>query len=316
MNRPVSLLAFLALLLVAGLSPVRATAQEEGGPALLILSADADKLSDAEKKALWDEQNKALAKYKKYTLVEARTIDLLDEMVNFECLEMDAACLAQIGAKQQVAFLLYTSFDGSKLTVRIVDVAGKSYVGEFSGTADKKKLGASGGEAALAKILGPLPAAPTLILVNVGANVEAAEVFINQKRVGVTPLKVKLKEGKYTISVRKPEFLMVEETVAVASPGPVDWNASLKPVPKKVEKVVVTPPVTPPPGKKEEKKDDEGKPFYATWWFWTGVAVGAAAITGGTIWALNSGTTEYDVGTVKFSINPSAAERDFIFYQE
>ncbi|MBM4354592.1 MAG: PEGA domain-containing protein, partial [Deltaproteobacteria bacterium] len=161
---------------------------------------------------------------------------------------------------------------------------------------------------------GPLPAAPVLVLVNVGANVEAAEVFINQKRVGVTPLKVKLKEGKYTISVRKPEFLMVEETVAVAGPGPVDWNAALKPVPKKVEKVVVVPPVT-PPGKKDEKKDD-AKPFYATWWFWTGVAVGVAAVTGGTIWALNSGGTEYDVGTVKFSINPSAAERDFIFYQE
>lgn len=313
MNRPVSLLAFLLVLLV-GLCPVRAAAQDEGGPTLLILSADADKLSDAEKKALWDEQNKALAKYKKYTLVEARTIDLLDEMVNFECLEMDADCLAQIGAKQQVAFLLYTGFDGSKVSVRLVDVAGKTYIGEHGATADKKKLASVAGEAALVKILGPLPAAPVLVLVNVGANVEAAEVFINQKRVGVTPLKVKLKEGKYTISVRKPEFLMVEETVAVAGPGPVDWNAALKPVPKKVEKVVVVPPVT-PPGKKDEKKDD-AKPFYATWWFWTGVAVGVAAVTGGTIWALNSGGTEYDVGTVKFSINPSAAERDFIFYQE
>ncbi len=97
----------------------------------------------------------------------------------------------------------------------------------------------------------------------------------------------------------------------------VSWSATLKPVPKKV--VTVVTPVKPvKPGDKnndKKKDDDEVKPIYATWWFWT--IVGAAVVTTATVTAVAVGGSDSgsDVGTVKFSINSAAAEKDFIFYE-
>jgi len=307
------LIGILAVALVLG---VRTPAvAQEAKPVLLVLFADADKLSDSEKAALNTEQKKVLEKYGKYSSPDTPKIDFLDEMVNYECLEMDAACLAQIGKANNAAFVLYTSFDGAKFAMKLVNQAEGKVVGEKSGSATKKNIQGEAGKDAIVGILGPIPepkkeVPPELVTVNISSNVEAAEVFINQKRVGVTPLKVKLKEGKYTISVRKQDFLMSEETVNVAGAEPMDWVATLKPVPVKTEKKVV---VTPPPPK--DKTKEEEKAFYQTWWFWTAVGVGAAAAVGGTVAALSSGGDTFEVGTVKFTVNPSLAERDYLFYE-
>jgi hypothetical protein len=282
-------------------------------PSLLVLHVDSDVLSDGDKEKVLKAQKETLAKYKKYTLVATQKIDLLDEMVNFECLEMDADCIAKICAGKGADLVLYTAFDGSKFSSKLVKIADASLVKDHSVAATKKKVAKVAGKDGVIGVFGALPIKKKLVEVSLDANVEAAEVFVNQKRVGTTPVKLKLKPGAYTVSVRKKEFLMVEEALNIAAPGPVKWKATMKPVPKKV----VIKPVKPikPIKHKDDKKDDGSTPFYQTWWFWTGVGVVAAGIIGGTAYAVNAGSSDFEVGTVKFSINSTAAEKDYIYYR-
>ncbi len=212
MKRTVSGL-FLTTLALAWLASAPSAAAQEGKPSLLILYADSDQLSDGEKDALLEEQKLFAGKYNKYSLPETPKVDFLDEMVNFECLEMDAGCLVQIVAKENVDFVLYTAFDGSKVRMRLVDVKAKSEVKAHEAAANKGSIKKVGGEKAFVALIGPVPKPPKkqeLVLVKIDANVEKADVFVDQKRVGSTPLELKLKEGDYTVAVRKPEFLMVE----------------------------------------------------------------------------------------------------------
>jgi len=302
----------LAVLVMVASSWPAQQARADGQPALLVLYADSDALSDGDKGTILKQQKEFLAKYKKYTFLDTPKVDLLDEMVNFECLEMDADCLSKIAGPLKAELVLYTNWESGTLTMKLVNVADKTVVKEFSAAAKKKSVKNVAAKGGILKVFGPLPKKKVLILVNIDSNVESAEVFINQKRVGTTRLKVKLKQGKYTVSVRKKGFLMVEETLDVAGPDAVEWKAMLKPIPTKVDHhVVVKPPIPPKP-----KKDDEvKKPWYKTWWFWTVTGVSLLAITGGIIYAVYPDSGTYDTGTVKFSISPASAEKDYIFYQ-
>lgn len=301
---------------LALLMPLDGARAQEGDKSLVVLHADSDFLEDAQKEALLAEQKKAVDKYGKYKLLETPTVDFLDEMVNFECLEMDGDCIGKIvaGKAKGVALALYTSYDGTVATVKLVNVAKKKIVKEHNVTADAGAL-AGGAEAAMVAVFGAFPVKKAaLVKVKIDANVEKAEVFVGQKRVGVTPLDLKLPEGKHTVSIRKKGFMMVEEVLVVKGPGVVKWAAALKPVPTKV----VTPvkPINPvKPGDKKGGDDEEDKAFYATWWFWT--IVGAAVVTTATVTAVAVGASgdSADVGTVKFTINSAAAEKDFIFYE-
>jgi hypothetical protein len=309
-------MAIAALVLLVPMQDARA---QSGKNSLMVLYAESDALDDGQKEALLAAQKATLAKYGKYTLLDTPQVDFLDEMVNFECLEMDAGCLSKIvaGKDGKAALALYTSYDGAKAVVKYIDVKKAKVIKEHEVTADADAL-ADNGEAAVVALFGKLPEKKAaLVAVKINANVEKAEVFVDQKRVGVTPLELKLKEGKYTVSVRKQDFLMVEEALVVKGAKEVSWSATLKPVPKKV--VTVVTPVKPvKPGDKnndKKKDDDEVKPIYATWWFWT--IVGAAVVTTATVTAVAVGGSDSgsDVGTVKFSINSAAAEKDFIFYE-
>jgi len=291
------------------------SAQPDAKPTLLVLKADSDKLSEKQAQSILKETKAGIAKYEKYVLMDTPEIDLLDEMVTYECIEMDAACLSAVAEKHKAGFVLYTSWDGTTLTVRLVDVGAKTLVGEHVATPAKGKVEQEVTGAGLVKVFGPLPEKPVLVMVTIDANVEAAEVFINQKRLGTTPLKVKLKPGAYTVSVRKKDFLMVEEKLQVAATETMDWKASLKPIPVQAEKPVIVPPVKPPVTAKKDRKDDEETPFYGTWWFWTAVGVGTAAIATGTVLAVTAEGEQPPVGTVRFSISPSAAENDAIFFE-
>ena len=306
----------LATFALALLMPLQGVLAQEGSKSLVVLYADSDVLDDAQKEALLTQQKETVGKYGKYKLLETPTIDFLDEMVNFECLEMGGDCIAKIvsGKVKGAALALYTSYDGTKAVTKLVDVAKKKVKKEHESTADAAAL-APGAEAVVVAVFGALPVKKAaLVVVKINANVEKAEVFVGQKRVGVTPLELKLAEGKHTVSVRKKDFLMVEEVLVVKGPGEVKWAASLKQVPT----MVVTPvkPLNPvKPGDKKKGDEKEEKAFYATWWFWT--IVGAAVVTTATVTAVAVGSSgdSSDVGTVKFTINSAAAEKDFIFYE-
>lgn len=312
-------LAYLATMMGMALLlalPVRLQAQESRSK-LLVLNVDSDSMSDGVKADTLAATRKKLAEYPNLEVLDTPNVDLLDLMVEYECLDLDASCLSTVGKKYGAELVLFTRWAKGTLEVRLIKVADGTYAAEYKSDAEEGKVAGLVATTGLEKTLGPIPVKVEKVDVTIDANVEAAEVYIDEKAVGVTPLTVKLDAGDYVVSIRKDKFMMVEEKLKVTGSQAVKWSATLKPIPPK--KVVVTPPpkVTTPTRTEDPKKpgddDKASKPFYATWWFWTAVGVGTAAIVTGTVLAL-SGSDSYDTGTIKFSVHPSTAEKDAIFY--
>jgi hypothetical protein len=325
----VLLLAFVLSLLSFQASP--ALAQADKSTSVLLLKADGEQLGEAEKSAVAKNLKAELEKYKKYTLVEAPDLDLLEAMVEFECLDIDAACLASIASKKGVDQVLYVKVDGGAAQLVLVDVkSSKELARDERKAAGNAALQAAvtgpGREAVfgpapeepkpvVAVVAAPLPAAPKApskpeaevkkVDFTIDSNVKDSKVFINDKDVGVAPVAVKLKPGRYTFRVEAKDFLSVEEKIQVAEVGSKAWKASLKPVP--VQKAPMAAPVA--------KKDSAGKPFYATWWFWTAVGAGVVAATVTTAVVLSGDDAGGTYGTAKFSIDPGSAAYDAVFYQ-
>lgn len=285
-------------------------------PSLLVLHVDSDSLGDKQKAQITAEVKKVLAKYKKYTLMDTPKVDLLDEMVNYECLEMDASCLAQIGTKYKAQLLLYAAFEEGKLTMKLVDVSNKKLKGEHKGSTSARGLKAIITRDGITKIFGKVPKKAKRVkpvLIRFGSNVKAAEVFVGQERIGNTPIEKALKPGSYWITMRAPEFDdKKKELTVLEGSKPINLVLELK-MQKKKARVVVAPPIK-GPDKKKKKDDDDDDSILGAWWFWTIIGVGAAAAVTGTVMALNAGSDGGDVGTVRFSISPTAAENDAIFY--
>ena len=116
--RPVLLLAFVLSLVLSQVSPAFAQADKPTG--LLILKVDGEQLGEAEKSAVAKNLKAELEKYKKYALSEAPDLDLLEAMVEFECLDIDAACLASIASKKDVQQVLYVKVDGGAAQLVLV----------------------------------------------------------------------------------------------------------------------------------------------------------------------------------------------------
>lgn len=309
------LVSMLTMLVAAVCLYGQATEAQEGKKKLLVLSADAD-LAAAELGKVLAATRAQVAKYPDYTLLDTPELDLLDEMVEYECLDLDGECLAKIGARYAADLLIYTRYNKKgDLHVRLVQVSDGTVIGQYKGTSAAGELASVAGEAAIIEVLGPVPVKVTPVQVTINANVEGAEVSVNDSSAGTTPVSVELLPGTHTVTVRKEGFLMVEEKLRVAGTDPIQWSATLKPLPQK--KVAVAPPpevkVTDLPKVGGEEKEREGKAFYKTWWFWTAVGVGTAAIITGTALALG-GSEAQESGTIKFSVHPSAAEKDAVFY--
>ncbi len=303
----------LAVFILLGAGPLQA----QNKTSLLLLNVDGEMLSDAEKDEARAGLKKQLHAYDKYRIVEAPQLDLLEAMVDHECLDMDAECLGSIGAAYKVQQVLYTQAEGGSITMILVDVPGAKELTRFEQKGDAKAAGIAFTGAGRTKLFGKLPEVEkppvevARVTFTIESNVKDSVIFINDKKIGPAPMTMKLKPGRYTFRVERDGFLAVEEKIQVAEVGNKSWTATLKPIPTKTTLVVVDPDA----GKKGGGEDDGKKPFYKTWWFWTSVGVGVAAITATAVVLGTQSSDSYSVGTAKFSIDPSSAQYDGIFYK-
>ena len=303
----------LAAVLLLGVG----TVQAQNKTSLLLLNVDGEMLSDTERSEALAGLKKQLHTYNKYRIVEAPQLDLLEAMVDHECLDMDAQCLAGIGTAYKVQQVVYTSAEAGTIVMILVDVPGAKEVVRYEQKGNAKAVAVAMNGAGRTKLFGklpepekpPVPTEVKRVTFAIEANVKDSIIFINDKKIGKAPMTMKLKPGRYTFRVERDGFLTVEEKIQVAEVGNKSWMASLKPIPTKKPIVVVEP----------EKGPGEGeggkKPFYKTWWFWTSIGVGVAAITTTAVVLGTKGNDSYSVGTAKFSIDPSSAQYDGIFYK-
>ena len=290
------------------------TVQAQNKTSLLLLNVDGDLVSDADKATAVTAFKKQLHKYNKYRIVEAPQLDLLEAMVDHECLDMDAECLAAIGKGYKVQQVLYTGAEGGGMKMVLVDVPAGKELARYEQKGDAKAAAVAMTGAGRTKLFGKLPKPKPVevkrVTFTIDSNVKDSVIYINDKKIGPAPMTMKLKPGRYTFRIERDGFLTIEEKIQVAEVGNKSWKANLKPIPTKMPIIAVQP---------DTKKDDDdkggGAAFYKTWWFWTSVGVGVAAITTTALVLGLQGEDSYPVGTAKFSIDPSLAQYDGIFYK-
>lgn len=125
--------------------------------------------------------------------------------------------------------------------------------------------------------------APKLLLGSMQVIVDqtGARIFLDKTFIGKTPHRrviTGLKVGKHLLKISHPDFVDFSRKVKIRFQKTTTIRVNLHrpkaeatPQPKKPRKPIVK---------------DHPVPFYGTWWFWTAVAVGAAAIGATAGWAI------------------------------
>lgn len=181
--------------------------------------------------------------------------------------------------KRVATLVIRTNVDGARIYVRST-VVGKSPLAAplslVAGPAEieidaegyfpaKKTLDLTGGTEQTVS-LDLFSRATTGVLI-VKASEKGAEVLVDGKRIGIAPIELNVEQGTHRITVRHPEFRILETTAVVPAGSNKTVNASL-----------------------------QSKSVATKWWFWTGVGAVVAAGTAITVAAVTERSP--DAGTI------------------
>jgi hypothetical protein len=264
---------------------------------VVVLQAQSDELGADDRSAATTVLRDAVKKYPDVTLLPTPTGDLLDIMIELECVDYDAECLSKMGKKWGADHLLFTQIaesGGYSVTLVAVDV-GKGTIAKTQKASVSSKAGLSDklSELVYAALGKPPadkpiePAKPTLTVVTVKASQDGATVFLNDTKAGVSPLTVKLKPGGYRVRIVAEGFQDATDRLVVKAGKSQSMHLDLKPV-------MVAKPQIP------EDEDEAGTPVHKQWWFWT--IIGAVVVGGAVATAvvLTQDDDPAATGTVRF----------------
>jgi len=298
-------LAIAVVVWTAGTLP--AVGQEASGIKLLPLRVSSNKLPAEDLARLTEGVLAKLAKYPLYSVLKVPAQDPMDLMIDAECADFDSECLANIGAARGADLVLYTEVSDQEgrflVQVRLVDVKTKEAKSPEGGTEEASRLGEFVANA-LEKVLGPEPQPePEMVKVEVGSTPAGGEVYIDKDFIGLTPVSVRLKPGRYTVRIAKVGYKEVVQPLNVEARKTNAVSLALNPV--EVPKT----PVTPVPAKEREVAKT---PWYGSWWFWTivGAAVVGGATAGGVLGSRGGGSS----GSAAFSPDTRFALKDVTLY--
>jgi len=181
--------------------------------------------------------------------------------------------------KHVTTLVIRTNVEGARILVRNI-VVGKSPLTAplslVAGPADieidaegfftrKKKLDLVGGTEQTISV--DLYSRATTGILIVKASEKGSEVFVDNQRIGIAPIDMNVEPGTHRITVRNPEFRVLETTAVVPAGDVKTVTASL-----------------------------QSKSIATKWWFWTGVGAVVAAGTAVTIAAVTERAP--DTGTI------------------
>jgi len=160
----------------------------------------------------------------------------------------------------------------------------------------------------------PPPPPPREVDVTVEVNVPSARVYIDDRDIGIAPVRTELMPGRHVLRVSKQGYVEYRETIFVEQDRPFTRVISLKPRQVEAPTVGGVTPTTMVDGTAEEGSgESEAKPFYTQWWFWTGAgAIVAAAVTSAILLS-GSSSSSRSTGGVVLSLDPAQVENDAIF---
>jgi len=304
--------SLVTTLMICGVSlslvPI-ATAQEDADKvSILPLHVSSNRLSADVLDDLTEVVLGKLKKYPAYRTLDVPDTDPMDLMIDAGCLDFGPDCLAGIGESRGADKVLYTEVreeegGGFFVQISMVDVESRDSMTPEGGTEVRENLNQFLGQA-LEKVLGPEPVPETVLSrVDLSTNPAGAEIYLDGDFVGVSPVTLRLKKGRYKLRANRVGY---EEAIRE-----IDVEAGKKTA-KNLEmtRIVVAVPVGPVPVKEREI---EKKPYYKTWWFWT--TIGAVVVAGGATAAVlatrGGGGGE---GSARFTLDAGYAPRDVTLY--
>ena len=311
-----------ALLLLAPM------AQAKDNEKIVVLKTETEDGKPSDVAALENAITEELKAREGYTILPTPEADVLDLAFDAECMDTDVECFTAIGKNLGADYVVFASLAGGNANIQVIDVNKGEEKSAFVAAASGGFI--AGVVAGSAASFGPKPA-PTPppvvakpkpkpkpkpkveakkpeakpVKVSITTVPEGAFIYINNKRVGKSPVQLEQIPGVYTLRVLKPGFAESLRELKV-SKAPVNVNIRLSEEGGNTALAVVVPVSTGAPGA------DSGEPeFYETWWFWTSVGVGVALLSVGV--AAGAGafdSTETSTGDLNF-IFESGAEKDF-----
>ena len=265
-------------------------------------------LSATDKGDLFRVVQAALRSYAQVDLLKPPERELTDEMIDLECVDVDADCLSRLGKKYKAERVFYSQVDKAKagaytLLVRVVDVStGKAT--HDSKTKVPNRMGiANQLEKQVAKVFGggkKVAPGPKKDFGYISIKVEnqpAAKIFVDKEFAGTGEVKVKRKVGEFTVKVTADGYAEQLFGVKVTPGRTTTRSVVMKPVGG-------TPISTPDDGSTVEPE------FYETWWFWTIVGVVVVGGVTGIVVATTSDSGSQETGSVTFSVDPQQSWRD------
>ena len=290
---------------------------------VVVLQPDSDTATEAEVNELAAALRADWEKRDEYSVLPTPKDSVLDLAFEAECIDTDDECFTIIGKSLGADLVVYATLEGENADIRVIDVGKGTQRAAFVVAG-----GAAGVAAAMAGSFGALPTPPApkpepkpapkpapkpvaekakpapKVALDVVSNPPDAFVYLNNKRIGKTPLTTQQEPGEYTIRLLKPGFGDAVRSVTL-SKAPVRMNINLV---GEGENVVAAAPVMAQPSGPSDPNQEE---FYETWWFWT--AVGVAAVGVGFGIAAGAGAFSDDApetGDLNILFG-SGAEKDF-----
>jgi len=302
---------------------------------IVILQPDTEDGSASEVKALQTALIEDWKEREEYQVLPSPEAEVLDLAFDAECIDTDDECFTTIGKTLGADYVVYAVLAGGDASVRVIDVNKGQESAAFVAAGGAAGVGAAMVGAYGAKPAPPAPPAPAPkpvvkaeapkkelpiatpkkekkeelpdVELSVITTPADAFVYLNNKRVGKSPVTIKQPGGTYTVRILKPGFADSVREVKL-SKAPVKLNVNLSDEGGAAAPVAV---VAPTGGSASPVGGDDDEKFYETWWFWTSVGVAAVGLGLG-ITAAAGGFDEEasETGDLNFVFD-NGAEKDF-----
>lgn len=253
-----------------------------------------------------------LRSYPQITLLKPPERELMDEMMDLECIDVDIDCLTKLGKKYNAEKVFYAQVDpdGAAFTliVRVVDVGKTSALRDEKTSVAVKAGLANALESNVEAVFGQPPApVESRGTLEVVASVAGAKIFVGGEYAGTGSVRLKKDPGSYSVRVTREGFEEQIFNLTVTAGQLTTRAVDLKEAAG--GPVGVGPNGGSTNGKGGETKKDEGSVFEEAW-FW-GVIVGVVALgTTVAVVATSGGDDTGDSGRVVFSVDPQNAWQD------
>lgn len=206
---------------------------------VLGLHVDGDKLTPKDRADLFNVLQAKLRLYPDIELKNPPEGELTDEMIDLECIDLDADCLTKLAKKYQADRVIHVDVRLKRkkyvMRVRVADVTEAKLTRDRQIKSDDVAALAPVLEAEVEAVFGAPPPPPTTGLLIIEADSPDAVIQLGQDYMGTGTASAELAPGEYTVRITQVGFEPLTEAVVVRAGETTQRRFTLTPVRTDIE---------------------------------------------------------------------------------